>query len=176
MFEQLKADIKKALESKTENDPQRLLKLLKNNPNQFLTIKEWSEIFKKPVPSTRRNLAGLEDNDVITRVGKKGSKGVKYGFGDDGDDGIWYKKLLKTGTTTENKWGKTSLKIEIYTYEKNDKCRFDSLLDAIQKQVPELEYIDEAGYESTQDSSGEDNVYQFESAYLIVESGQGTYF
>ena len=176
MFEQLKADIKKSLESKKQNDPQRLLKLLKDNPNQFLTIKEWSEIFKKPVPSTRRNLAGLEDNDVITRVGKKGSKGVKYGFGDDGDDGIWYKKLLKTGTTTENKWGKTSLKIEIYTYEKNDKCRFDSLLDAVIRKVPEVQYIDDGGYSSTQDSSGEDNVYQFESAYLVVESGQGTYF
>ena len=175
MFEQLKADIKKALESKKENDPQRLLKLLKDNPNQFLTIKEWSEIFKKPVPSTRRNLAGLEDNDVITRVGKKGSKGVKYGF-KDVDTGVWYKKLLKTGTTTENKWGKTSLKIEIYTYEKNDKCRFDSLLDAVIRKVPEVQYIDDGGYSSTQDSSGEDNVYQFESAYLVVESGEGTYF
>jgi len=95
---------------------------------------------------------------------------------DDDDDGIWYKKLLKTGTTTENKWGKTSLKIEIYTYEKNDKCRFDSLLDAVISKVPEVQYIDDGGYSSTQDSSGQDNVYQFESAYLIVESGQGTYF
>jgi len=94
----------------------------------------------------------------------------------DDDDGIWYKKLLKTGTTTENKWGKTSLKIEIYTFEKNDKCRFDSLLDAVIRKVPEVQYIDDGGYSSTQDSSGEDNVYQFESAYLVVESGQGTYF
>ena len=188
MFEQLKADIKKSLESKKQNDPQRLLNVIKDNPTKVLSAKEWNEILNKkfpkiiknklknrPVPSTRRNLAGLEDNDVITRVGKKGSRGVKYTFSDD-DDGIWYKKLLKTGTTTENKWGKTSLKIEIFTYEKNDKCRFDSLLDAVIRKVPEVQYIDDGGYSSTQDSSGEDNVYQFESAYLVVESGQGTYF
>ena len=172
MFEQLKADIQRALESKRENDPQKLLKLLRNNPNKFLTSKEWSEIFKKPLPSTRRNLAGLQANDEIDRLGKKGTRGVKYGFGDI-DDSVWYKKLLKTGKTT-SPIRKTSLKIEIYTFEKNDKCRFDSLLEAVQKEVPELEYIDTAGYESTRDSEGEISSYQFESAYLIVESGVGT--
>jgi hypothetical protein len=174
MFEQLKADIQRALESKRENDPQRLLKLLRDNPNKFLTSKEWSEIFKKPLPSTRRNLAGLQANDEIDRLGKKGTRGVKYGFGDI-DTGVWYKKLLKTGKTT-NPIRKTSLKIEIYTFEKNDKCRFDSLLEAVQKQVPELEYIDGAGYESSRDSEGENSPYQFESAYLIVQSGQDTFY
>ena len=172
MFKQLKADIQRALESKRENDPQRLLKLLRDNPNKFLTSKEWSEIFKKPLPSTRRNLAGLQANDEIDRLGKKGTKGVKYGFGDIDTD-VWYKKLLKTGKTT-NPIRKTSLKIEIYTFEKNDKCRFDSLLEAVQKQVPELEYIDGAGYSSTRDNEGETSPYQFESAYLVVESGQET--
>ena len=147
MFEQLKADIKKSLESKKENDPQRLLKLLKDNPNQFLTIKEWSEIFKKPVPSTRRNLAGLEDNDVITRVGKKGSKGVKYGF-KDVDTGVWYKKLLKTGTTKTTKW-ETSTKVEIFTYEQNDKCRYLSLMEAALKEMDYTEEIAETGYSSS---------------------------
>ena len=93
----------------------------------------------------------------------------------DIDDGIWYKKLLKTGKTT-SPIRKTSLKIEIYTFEKNDKCRFDSLLEAIQKQVPELAYIDNAGYSSTRDSEGEISPYQFESAYLIVQSGQDTFY
>jgi hypothetical protein len=93
----------------------------------------------------------------------------------DRDDGIWYKKLLKTGKTSDPKY-KTSMKIEIFTYEKNDKCRFDSLLDAVIKKVPELLTIDEAGYSSTRDNLGESNTYQFESAYLVVESGEGTYF
>ena len=174
MFEQLKADIKRALESKKENDAKRLLKLLKDNPNKFKTSKEWSEIFKKPIPSTRRNLAGLESNDEIDRVGKKGSRGVKYGYGDI-DPNVWYKKLLKTGKTT-SPIRKTSTKIEIFTFEKNDKCRFDSLFEAIQKEVPELEYIESAGYSSTRDMSGEDSPYQFESAYLEVESGEGTFY
>ena len=173
MFEQIKAEIKKALVSKRENDAKRLLQLLRDNPNKFLTSKEWSEIFNRPLPSTRRNLSGLEDNDVITRIGKKGTRGVKYGFGID--EGVWYKKLLKTGKTT-SPIRKTSLKIEIYTFEKNDKCRFDSLLEAVQKQVHELEYIDGAGYESTRDNEGETSPYQFESAYLIVQSGQETFY
>ena len=32
------------------------------------------------------------------------------------------------------------------------------------------------GYSSTRDSSGEDSPYQFESAYLVVESGKGTFY
>ena len=95
---------------------------------------------------------------------------------DDDDDGIWYKKLLKTGTTTENKWGKTSLKIEIYTYEKNDKCRFDSLLDAVISKVPEVQYIDDGGYSSSRDSSGEFSPFQFESAYLVVKTSETSTF
>jgi len=173
MFEQLKADIKRALKSKKENDPQRLLKLLKDNPNQFLTIKEWSKIFKKPVPSTRRNLAGLEDNDVITRVGKKGSKGVKYGF-KDVDTGVWYKKLLKTGTTKTTKW-ETSTKVEIFTYEQNDKCRYLSLMEAALKEMDYTEEIAETGYSSSRDSAGEFSPYQFESAFLKIESVKGGY-
>ena len=167
MFEQLKADIKKALESKKQNAPQKLLSVIKNNPTKVLSAKEWNEILNKkfpkiiknklknrPVPSTRRNLAGLEDNDVISRVGKKGSRGVKYTFSDDRDDGIWYKKLLKTGTTTENKWGKTSLKIEIYTFEHNDEIRYQSLLNAaFNGLLGTLDSIDEAGYSSEQVSA-----------------------
>ena len=175
MFEQIKADIKRALESKRENDPKRLLKLLTKNPNKFLSAKEWAKIFKKPIPSTRRNLSGLEINDEIKRLGKKGSRGVKYGYGDIDED-IWYKKILKTGQTANPIW-KTSTKIEIYTFEKNDKCRFDSLFQAIQKEVPELPEIDSAGYSSTRDNyEGEISPYQFESAYLVVESGQGTFY
>ena len=103
----------------------------------------------------------------------------KLGGGDlppDDDDGIWYKKLLKTGTTTSNKWGKTSLKIEIYTFEKNDKCRFDSLLDAVISKVPEVQYIDDGGYSSSRDSSGEFSPFQFESAYLVVKTSETSTF
>ena len=187
MFEQLKADIQRALESKRENDPQKLLSVIKNNPTKILSAENWNKILNKkfpkiikdelknrPVASTRRNLAGLQSNNEIVRVGEKATRGVKYTF-ERKEPNVWYKKLLKTGKTT-SPIRKTSLKIEIYTFEKNDKCRFDSLLEAIQKQVPELEYIEGAGYSSTRDSSGEDSPYQFESAYLIVQSGQETFY
>ena len=91
------------------------------------------------------------------------------------DDGIWYKKILKTGRTADPKF-KTTLKIEIYTFEKNDNCRFDSLLQGVIDKVPEISYIDDGGYSSSRDNSGENSAYQFESGHLVVESGQGTYF
>ena len=91
----------------------------------------------------------------------------------------WYKKLLKTGKTSDPKF-KTTLKIEIYTFEDNDSCRFDSLLQGVIDKVPEISYIDDAGYSSNIDSSGEFQSqfidYKFPFAYLVVESGQGTYF
>ena len=147
MFEQLKADIQRALESKRENDPQKLLKLLRNNPNKFLTSKEWSEIFKKPLPSTRRNLAGLQANDEIDRLGKKGTRGVKYGFRDI-DTGVWYKKILKTGET-KNPKKSTKGYIEIYTFENNDERRYQSLLSAaLNGLLGDLADIDNAGYSS----------------------------
>ena len=137
-------------------------------------LKEDGIIITRENPKTKDTVIKTEDG--ISKITDEEFARDDFIDRDDDDDGIWYKKLLKTGTTTENKWGKTSLKIEIYTYEKNDKCRFDSLLDAVISKVPEVQYIDDGGYSSTQDSSGQDNVYQFESAYLIVESGQGTYF
>ena len=125
----------------------------------------------KPIGKQKDKLIKIEDDEIEIITD---DEFARDDFIDrDIDDGIWYKKLLKTGKTT-SPIRKTSLKIEIYTFEKNDKCRFDSLLEAIQKQVPELAYIDEAGYESTRDSEGEISPYQFESAYLVVESGQGT--
>ena len=91
------------------------------------------------------------------------------------DEDIWYKKLLKTGTTTETKWGKTSLKIEIFTFEKNDKCRFDSLLQAVIRKVPEVQYINDGGYSSTRENPfGNDP--EFEAALLFVESSENNTF
>jgi hypothetical protein len=187
MFEQIKAAIKKSLESKRENDTKKLLSVIKNNPTKVLSAKDWNKILNRkfpkiikgklknrPIPSTRRDLSGLEDNDVITRLGKKGARGVKYGFVVDED--IWYKKILKTGKTSNPLW-KTGLKIEIYTFEKNDKCRFESLLSAVMNKVPELSYIDNAGYSSTRDNyEGEISPYQFESAHLVVQSTEDSDF
>lgn len=65
---------------------------------------------------------------------------------DDDDTGIWYKKILKTGKTSNPRW-KTSTNIEAITFEKNDKIRFDKMLQAIQNKIPEISYIDEAGYD-----------------------------
>ena len=91
------------------------------------------------------------------------------------DEDIWYKKLLKTGTTTQTKWGKTSLKIEIFTFEKNDKCRFDSLLQAVIRKVPEVQYINDGGYSSTRENPfGNDP--EFEAALLFVESSENNTF
>ena len=94
-------------------------------------------------------------------------------IGDDFD--IWYKKLLKTGTTTNPQSGKTSLKIEIFTFEKNDKCRFDSLLQAVIKKVPEVQYINDTGYSSTMENPFGDYP-EFEAAKLTVESSDGNNF
>ena len=127
----------------------------------------------KPIGKQKDKLIKIEDDEIEIITD---DEFARDDFIDrDIDDGIWYKKLLKTGKTT-SPIRKTSLKIEIYTFEKNDKCRFDSLLEAVQKQVPELAYIDEAGYESSRDSEGENSPYQFESAYLIVQSGQDTFY
>ena len=93
----------------------------------------------------------------------------------DRDFDIWYKKLLKTGTTTNPQSGKTSLKIEIFTFEKNDKCRFDSLLQAVIKEVPEVQYINDTGYSSTIESPFGDDP-EFEAAKLTVESSDGNNF
>ena len=127
----------------------------------------------KPIGKQKDKLIKIEDDEIEVITD---DEFARDDFIDrDIDDGIWYKKLLKTGKTT-SPIRKTSLKIEIYTFEKNDKCRFDSLLEAVQKQVPELEYIDGAGYSSTRDNEGETSPYQFESAYLIVQSGQDTFY
>jgi len=91
------------------------------------------------------------------------------------DEDIWYKKLLKTGTTTNPQSGKTSLKIEIFTFEKNDKCRFDSLLQAVIRKVPEVQYINDTGYSSTMENPFGDDP-QFEAAKLTVESSDGNNF
>lgn len=93
----------------------------------------------------------------------------------DRDFNIWYKKLLKTGTTTNPQSGKTSLKIEIFTFEKNDKCRFDSLLQAVIKEVPEVQYINDTGYSSTMENPFGDDP-EFEAAKLTVESSDGNNF
>jgi len=127
-----------------------------------------SVLRKRDIPVSREN--PIKPETVIET--KNGISKIVQIIGDPPFN-IWYKKLLKTGKTT-SPIRKTSLKIEIYTFEKNDECRFDSLLEAIQKQVPELEYIEGAGYSSTRDSEGEISSYQFESAYLIVQSGVGT--
>jgi len=172
----------------------RVLEYLNEFPNS--SNKEIAEALNIPLNSARGRKSELDKEGFLDTEKEKGKtvravatekaktefpelsddEFARDDFIDRDDDGIWYKKLLKTGTTTSNKWGKTSLKIEIYTFEKNDKCRFDSLLDAVISKVPEVQYIDDGGYSSTQDSSGEDNVYQFESAYLTVQSGESTYF
>ena len=59
---------------------------------------------------------------------------------------------------------------------KNDKCRFDSLLDAVISKVPEVQYIDDGGYSSSRDSSGEFSPFQFESAYLVVKTSETSTF
>lgn len=108
-------------------------------------------------------------------VRKTKDKPVKEKIIGDPPFDIWYKKLLKTGTTTNPQSGKTSLKIEIFTFEKNDKCRFDSLLQAVIKEVPEVQYINDTGYSSTIESPFGDDP-EFEAAKLTVESSDNNKF
>ena len=88
--------------------------------------------------------------------------------------GLWYKKLLKTGTTKTTKW-ETGTKVEIFTYEQNDECRYLSLMEAALKEMDYTEEIAETGYSSSRDSAGEDSPYRFESAFLKIESVKGGY-
>ena len=88
--------------------------------------------------------------------------------------GLWYKKLLKTGTTKTTKW-ETSTKVEIFTYEQNDECRYLSLMEAALKEMDYTEEIAETGYSSSRDNSGADSPYRFESAFLKIESVKGGY-
>jgi len=125
-----------------------VIKYLRKNFPEFekLTTKEVKETKDKPV--------------------KKTGGGV--------DTGVWYKKLLKTGTTKSTKW-ETSTKVEIFTYEQNDKCRYLSLMEAALKEMDYTEEIAETGYSSSRDSAGEFSPYQFESAFLKIESVKGGY-
>ena len=171
----------------------RVLEYLNEFPNS--SNKEIAEALNIPLNSARGRKSELDKEGFLDTEKEKGktvravaTEKAKTEFPElsddefarddfiDRDDGIWYKKLLKTGTTTSNKWGKTSLKIEIYTFEKNDKCRFDSLLDAVISKVPEVQYIDDGCYSSSRDSSGEFSPFQFESAYLVVKTSETSTF
>ena len=172
----------------------RVLEYLNEFPNS--SNKEIAEALNIPLNSARGRKSELDKEGFLDTEKEKGKtvravatekaktefpelsddEFARDDFLDRDDDGIWYKKLLKTGTTTSNKWGKTSLKIEIYTFEKNDKCRFDSLLDAVISKVPEVQYIDDGGYSSSRDSSGEFSPFQFESAYLVVKTSETSTF
>lgn len=66
---------------------------------------------------------------------------------------IWWKKILKTGKTKNPTW-KTSTNIEAVTYEDNSQERFSDMLVILQNNIPEISYIDEAGYD--QNIVGED--------------------
>jgi DNA-binding MarR family transcriptional regulator len=69
-------------------------------------------------------------------------------FIDDIDEDVWYKKILKTGKTSNPLW-KTSTNIEAVTFEKLD-CdtnRFQDMLNTIVDNIMEISYIDEAGYD-----------------------------
>ena len=172
----------------------RVLEYLNEFPNS--SNKEIAEALNIPLNSARGRKSELDKEGFLDTEKEKGKtvravatekaktefpelsddEFARDDFIDRDDDGIWYKKLLKTGTTTSNKWGKTSLKIEIYTFEKNDKCRFASLLDAVISKVPEVQYIDDGGYSSSRDSSGEFSPFQFESAYLVVKTSETSTF
>jgi hypothetical protein len=128
----------------------------------------------EPIGKQKDKLIKIEDDEIKVITDEEYARDD---FIDDIDeDDVWYKKILKTGKTSNPLW-KTGLKIEIYTFEKNDKCRFESLLSAVMNKVPELSHIDNAGYSSTRDNyEGEISPYQFESAHLVVQSTEDSDF
>jgi len=170
----------------------RVLEYLNKFPNA--SNKEIAESLNIPLNSARGRKSELDKEGFLDTEKEKGktvravaTEKAKTEFPEltdddfarddfiDDDDDVWYKKLLKTGTTTNPQSGKTSLKIEIFTFEKNDKCRFDSLLQAVIKEVPEVQYINDTGYSSTIESPfGNDP--EFEAAKLTVESSDGNNF
>ena len=174
----------------------RVLEYLNEFPNA--SNKEISEALNIPLNSARGRKSELDKEGFLDTEKEKGktvravtTEKAKTEFpeltdddfarddfiDDDFDDmkELWYKKLLKTGTTTNPQSGKTSLKIEIFTFEKNDKCRFDSLLQAVIKEVPEVQYINDTGYSSTIENPFGDDP-EFEAAKLTVESSDGNNF
>ena len=168
-------DVKEILTA-LENSGLSKSKTRKQSYNRALNevLKEDGVVITKEKPKTKDTV--IQTQDGISK--RSDDDFARDDFIDreiEDDFDIWYKKLLKTGTTTNPQSGKTSLKIEIFTFEKNDKCRFDSLLQAVIKEVPEVQYINDTGYSSTIESPFGDDP-QFEAAKLTVESSDGNNF
>ena len=87
----------------------------------------------------------------------------------------WWKKLLKTGKTAKPRTGSTTENIEVITYEQNDSNQFRALLDGALKNIDELEYIDNAGYDYCRvEAIQVESNYVFDSALLLVGSKRKT--
>ena len=168
-------DVKEILTA-LENSGLSKSKTRKQSYNRALNevLKEDGVVITKEKPKTKDTV--IQTQDGISK--RSDDDFARDDFIDreiEDDFDIWYKKLLKTGTTTNPQSGKTSLKIEIFTFEKNDKCRFDSLLQAVIRKVPEVQYINDTGYSSTMENPFGDDP-QFEAAKLTVESSDGNNF
>ena len=76
----------------------------------------------EPIGKQKDKLIKIEDDEIKVITDEEYARDDFIDKEIEPDEDVWYKKLLKTGQTANPLW-KTSLKIEIFTFEKNDKCR-----------------------------------------------------
>ena len=188
MFEQTQKEfIKNFLDKNPVVDVQEILTALENSGlsksktrkqsyNRALNevLKEDGVVITKEKPKTKETV--IQTQDGISK--RSDDDFARDDFIDtvidEDDTGIWYKKILKTGSTKNPLW-KTSQNIEAVTFEKNDKVRFEKMLQAIQNSIPEISYIDEAGYD--QNSTTEfmvDDEAQYPRIKVNLTSGSNT--
>ena len=142
--------------SKLEESGLSKSKTRKQSYNRALNeiLKEDGVIISKEKPKTKETIIqtkggiSVRSDDDFARDDFI-DREIERGF----DRTVWWKKILKTGKTKNPTW-KTSTNIEAVTYEDNNQERFSDMLVILQNNIPEISYIDEAGYD--QNVIGED--------------------
>lgn len=142
--------------SKLEESGLSKSKTRKQSYNRALNevLKEDGVIISKEKPKTKETVIQTKDGISV----RSDDDFARDDFIDreierDIERKIWYEKILKTGKTKNPTW-KTSTNIEAVTYEDNSQERFSDMLVILQNNIPEISYIDEAGYD--QNIVGED--------------------
>ena len=86
--------VRKAVELNKSVVLNDILTFLKRHEGNSFSILQIAHYIRRPVPSTRRYLSPLADLGIIDRDGKKGQRGVRYGY--DLPEPDWNRHLVKT--------------------------------------------------------------------------------
>jgi hypothetical protein len=92
--QEIKEIVRRALELDKSIVIRDILAFLKRNEGKSYTALQTANYIRRPVPSTRRYLSPLADLGIIERDGKKGQRGVRYGY--DLPAPEWNRHLVKT--------------------------------------------------------------------------------